>query len=85
VLRHDVERLGSDAFENVLVLFGDPPYVDAGRALDAIRPHVERWLAPEGILIWEAPVGMELVGPAGWDRFDLRRYGAACFHFWRRR
>lgn len=84
-LRADVRRLSPKAFSEVAVLFGDPPYAASAHALEAILPHVDGWMASDGVLLWEAPAGADLPDPPGWERFDLRRYGAACFHFWRRR
>lgn len=85
VLRGDARRLGPGDFSGLAVLFGDPPYAEAAGALDAVAPNLETWMDPEGLLIWEAAEGAELADPPGWERFDQRRYGAACFHFWRRR
>lgn len=85
VVRADARRLRADAFSSLAVLFGDPPYAEAAVALAAAAPHLEAWMAPGGLVVWEAAAGAELPDPPGWERFDQRRYGAACFHFWRRR
>lgn len=85
VLRADARRLRADAFGGLAVLFGDPPYAEAAAALAAVAPNLEAWMAPEGWVVWEAGAGTDLPDLPGWDRFDQRRYGAACFHFWRRR
>lgn len=85
VLRADARRLRVDAFTGLAVLFGDPPYAEAAAALAAVAPSLAAWMAPEGLVVWEAAAGAELADPPGWKRFDQRRYGAACFHFWRRR
>jgi len=84
-LRADVRRLRKDAFGGVAVLFGDPPYAEAAASLEAVAPNLDAWMDPEGLLVWESAERGELPALPGWECFDQRRYGAACFHFCRRR
>jgi len=84
VLARDAARLGEDAFRDQALVFADPPY-EAGPGLwPALAPRIALWLAPEGLLVWEAGLGSELPEVAALEPLEQRRYGAAVFHFFRK-
>jgi 16S rRNA (guanine(966)-N(2))-methyltransferase RsmD len=83
VLARDVTRLGAEDFRGLAWVFADPPY-EAGPGLwPVLAPRIAGWLAPDGILVWEAGAGSELGAAGGLEPFEQRRYGAAVFHFFR--
>jgi len=81
VLRKDVRRLAADQFADVAVLFADPPYEEAGALWQELAPRLRRWMAPEAVLVWETDAKTDLPTVPGWEEMDVRRYGAARFHF----
>jgi 16S rRNA (guanine966-N2)-methyltransferase len=84
LLAQDVRRLGPDRFRDLAVIFADPPYGESLEAWKALGPALAGWLAPAGVLVWEAPHPLELPEQPGLERLEGRRYGAAVFHFFRR-
>ena len=79
----DALALPGTAYRDLAFIFGDPPYAEAGPALEALAPRIRGWLAPGGLLVWESPSREELEAPEGFERLDRRRYGAAAFDFLR--
>jgi 16S rRNA (guanine966-N2)-methyltransferase len=77
----DVLRLPADAFAGLAVAFADPPYPDAVEAFGRIAPQLRRWMATEGLVVWETAAGDTLEAPEGWTALPSRKYGAARFHF----
>lgn len=83
VLACDARRLGSGAFRDLACLFADPPYAEAQAAWADLARLAPAWLAPGGILVFEAPAGTELPPAPGTEPLEVRRYGAAQFHLLR--
>jgi 16S rRNA (guanine966-N2)-methyltransferase len=84
VLARDVRKLGEDAFKDLAVVFADPPYDAAASLWAALAPGAVRWLAEDGVLVFESRAGTVLDPCPGLEKLDLRRYGAAEFHFFGR-
>ncbi|HLO68593.1 MAG TPA: RsmD family RNA methyltransferase [Holophaga sp.] len=80
VLAQDAARLRPASFGGLAVVFADPPYRDAPSAWAALAPLAKAWLAPGGILVFEAPAGVALAPAEGLEALGERRYGAASFH-----
>ena len=83
VLAKDVQRLPRDAFQPQAVIFADPPYETSARLWQEMAPRIRDWLAPGGVLVWEAGHPTELAAVAGLEPVESRRYGAAVFHLFR--
>jgi len=81
VLREDVLRLKPEAFRNLAFVFADPPYGESRALFQRLAPRILAWMAPGGLLVWEAEQREELDPAEGWSKVDSRRYGAARFHF----
>ncbi len=81
VLQKDAQRLEAEAFRDLALVFGDPPYAHSRDLFQSLAPRIRSWMAPGGILVWETEQREELFPPEGWSSLDSRRYGAACFHF----
>jgi 16S rRNA (guanine966-N2)-methyltransferase len=81
VLRQDALRLGAEAFHDLTVVFGDPPYTSSEELFQRMAPRIRAWMAPGGLLVWETEQREELPVLEGWSPVDSRRYGAARFHF----
>jgi 16S rRNA (guanine966-N2)-methyltransferase len=81
VLRKDARRLEHGAFSGQAVLFCDPPYARSEALWVELAPRLRAWIAPAGVLVWEAPDKLSLPEVSGWREVDSRRYGAARFHF----
>lgn len=81
VVRKDVLRLAADAFPPQAVIFADPPYETSSELWSALGPRLLSWLRKDGILVWETDAGTELPPCEGLALIDVRRYGAARFHF----
>ncbi|WP_005036954.1 RsmD family RNA methyltransferase [Holophaga foetida] len=81
VLRKDVRGLAPDQFQGVAVLFADPPYEAAAALWLEIAPRLLGWLASGGVMVWETDAKTDLAPVPGWEEVEVRRYGAACFHF----
>ncbi|BDU76630.1 RsmD family RNA methyltransferase [Mesoterricola sediminis] len=79
VAARDAGRLGPDAFRGLAVVFADPPYERALEAWAALAPVAAAWLAPGGVLVFEAAAGTVLPPHPGLEPVDVRRYGAAAF------
>ena len=77
-------RLNGDAFSGQAVIFADPPYDATLEAWAALAPRMKGWLAPDGVLVWEAGFPSELPAPKGLELVEQRRYGQAVFHIFRR-
>jgi 16S rRNA (guanine966-N2)-methyltransferase len=83
VLARDVARLGADSFKDQAVVFADPPY-EAGAGLwPLLAPRIAGWLAPGGVLVWEAGHPSQPPAAPGLELLEARRYGAAVFHIFR--
>jgi 16S rRNA (guanine966-N2)-methyltransferase len=80
ILAQDALRLKPDAFRNLAVCFVDPPYQEAAGFWKAMEARITGWLAPGGILVFEAAAGTELPVPEGLVHLETRRYGAGEFH-----
>jgi 16S rRNA (guanine966-N2)-methyltransferase len=80
VLAKDVLRLQKDSFPPQSVIFADPPYEDSVELWVALAPRLRQWLAPQGILVWEAGHPAVLPAVDGLELLESRRYGAAVFH-----
>ena len=80
IVAKDARRLPDDSFANQAVVFADPPYGATLEAWQALAPRLRRWLAPDGVLVWEA--GHPTVPPPaeGLELVESRRYGQAVFH-----
>jgi 16S rRNA (guanine966-N2)-methyltransferase len=83
ILAKDASKLPGDAFANQAVVFADPPYESSLALWQSLAPRIGPWLAPEGVLVWEAGHGTELPAVAGLEEVEARRYGAAVFHIFR--
>ncbi|BDU72564.1 RsmD family RNA methyltransferase [Mesoterricola silvestris] len=83
VLAQDVRRLGPEAFSGLAVAFADPPYEAALEAWGLLGSRIAGWLAPDGILVFEAGAGTALPAAPGLEEVETRRYGAAEFHIFR--
>ena len=81
VLHKDALRLGAEAFRDLALVFGDPPYATSRAQFERLAPRIRAWMAPAGILVWETEQRVELPVPEGWLPINSRRYGAARFHF----
>jgi len=77
----DIRRLPDAAFQDLAVIFADPPYEISLDLWANMASRIRPWLAPGGILVWETDRRTELVKVDGWDLLHSRHYGAACFHF----
>lgn len=80
VIQKDVLRLEAGAFQDLSLVFGDPPYARSLESFLRLAPQIRAWMAPGGILVWETEQREELPVPEGWSSVDSRRYGAARFH-----
>ena len=83
ILAQDVLRLAKDAFPPQAVVFADPPYELSVQLWLAMAPRIRDWLAPDGVLVWEAGHPTDLPPIAGLEPVEQRRYGAAVFHLFR--
>jgi len=81
VLRRDAVRLEAEAFRDLSLVFGDPPYANSRELFQRLAPRIRPWMTPGGILVWETEQREELPVPEGWSPLDSRHYGAARFHF----
>jgi 16S rRNA (guanine966-N2)-methyltransferase len=84
ILAKDVLRLGRDAFAGVDLVFADPPYEATAELWPALAPRILDWMAPQGLLVWEAGHLTVLAPVPGLELLESRRYGAAVFHLFRR-
>ena len=84
LLPRDALRLDGNAFPGQAVIFADPPYQATLEAWAALAPRMKGWLAPDGVLVWEAGHPTELPSHKGLELLETRRYGQAVFHFFRR-
>jgi 16S rRNA (guanine966-N2)-methyltransferase len=83
ILPEDTSRLRAESFRDLAVVFADPPYAQAPKAWEALAPLAAGWLTPGGLLVFEAPAGTSLPAAPGLEAVEVRRYGAAEFHFHR--
>jgi 16S rRNA (guanine966-N2)-methyltransferase len=81
-LRTDLRLLDADSFANQAVIFLDPPYNQSGPLWEGLAARMRRWIAPDGVLVFETDRQMKLELQPGWDLAETREYGAARFHFW---
>ena len=81
ILARDVLRLEPKAFPVQQVLFLDPPYEEALETWTVLAPRLKAWLAPKGVLVFEAKAGTTFPPAPGLALREVRRYGAAEFHF----
>ena len=84
ILPRDALRLNGDAFPGMAVIFADPPYQDTLAAWAALAPRMKGWLAPTGVLVWEAGHPTELPPHQSLELVETRRYGQAVFHIFKR-
>lgn len=80
ILRQDAFRLGAKTFNNLAVIFGDPPYDQALQAFERLAPDLRSWVRSDGLLVWETDRKAVLSASAGWALRACRDYGAARFH-----
>ena len=83
VLRQDALRCQADAFQDLDLIFADPPYEVSLPCFERLAPTLRNWLAPGGLLVWETEWRVDLSCPDGFALVDSRQYGAARFHFFR--
>jgi len=83
VLPQDARRLRPDAFPPQTVVFADPPYEAGAELWRALAPKLRDWLHPEGVLVWETGLDVDLPAPEGLEELETRHYGAAVFHLFR--
>ena len=79
-LRKDALALKAAAFQNLAIVFADPPYAEAAAAWTALAERVRGWLAPGGVAIWETESDLDLPPAPGWRLEGVRDYGRARFH-----
>ncbi len=84
-LRKDVRKLEGNAFRDMAVIFGDPPYEISAQLWLELAPRLCSWLAPGGVLVWETDRKDELPEVPDWGLVDSRRYGGGGFHFFQPR
>ena len=84
ILAQDVMRLGADAFRDQAVIFLDPPYAAWTETWAALAPRLGTWLAPTGVLVFETAAGTAFPPCPDLEPLEVRRYGAAEFHLFRR-
>lgn len=81
VLKADALKFKPEAFQDLAVIFADPPYEASLEAWNRLAPLCRGCLAPGGVLVWESSEREVLPAQPGWKLMDSRRYGAARFHF----
>lgn len=81
VVRKDILRLAADAFPPQAVVFADPPYEVSAEVWRSLGPRLRPWLRPDGVIVWETDGEAELIPEGGMVLAEVRRYGAARFHF----
>ncbi len=81
VLAKDARRLAADTFQDVAVVFADPPYPVSVELWSLLAPVIRAWMSPDGILVWESERRTDLPAVAGWERIDERAYGRAHLAF----
>lgn len=81
VVRKDVLRLTAEAFPPQAIIFADPPYEASGELWRALGSRLQSWLRKDGLVVWETDAGTDLPPCEGLSLVDVRRYGAARFHF----
>ena len=84
ILPRDATRLSGNAFPGQAVIFADPPYEATLEAWAALAPRMKGWLASDGVLVWEAGHPLELPPHKDLELLELRRYGQAVFHIFKR-
>ncbi len=58
------------------LVFADPPYDVSTPEVEAVLGELQRWMAPDGVVIVERPRNAPpLTWPAGWTAWPQRRYG----------
>ena len=82
VLHADLRRLDDTSFTSHAVIFLDPPYDQAEGLWGRMGGQLRRWMAPDGVLVFETDRQMTLELQPGWELAETREYGAARFHFW---
>lgn len=80
-MHKDIRRLKPDSFPPQAVIFADPPYEQSRELWLELGPKLQPWLRNDGVLVWETDGTTELIACQGWHLADVRKYGAARFHF----
>ncbi|MCE1228100.1 MAG: RsmD family RNA methyltransferase [Firmicutes bacterium] len=83
ILRQDALGLKEDAFQDLAVIFADPPYEHSAACFTRLTPRLRLWLQPGGLLVWETDAKTELPEAESFEPLESRRYGAGRFHFFR--
>jgi len=81
IVHKDVRNIHSGDFNDLSVIFADPPYDDSLEMWKIMAERLRGSLSSEGILVWECPKTLDLPRVAGLTAIDERRYGAAKFIF----
>jgi 16S rRNA (guanine966-N2)-methyltransferase len=80
VIAADVTRWTTGPGDRADLIFVDPPYELIPRLAPALFDKFNEWLAPEGMVIFEMPGGIELA-PEGWEcvkRIGKGRHQPGC-------
>ncbi len=83
VLRADACALSATAFQGLDIVFADPPYAASSDLFRRLGTRIAPWLRLGGLLVWEDEAGTPEPEWTGFEVLDVRRYGAARFHFLR--
>lgn len=82
VCRADILRMGrTGGYQDLAVIFADPPYALAQTAWEALAPVARSWIHANGVLVWETGNTVDLPEMPGWSLLEVRRYGPARLHF----
>lgn len=81
ILARDARKLAADSFQDVAVVFADPPYHVSPELWSLLAPRIRPWMRPDGVLVWESERRGQLAAAEGWEHVDERTYGRAHLTF----
>jgi len=81
IIHKDIRNINTEDFNNLSVIFADPPYDDSLEIWETVAERLRCFLSPDGVLVWECPKTLDLPEVPGLTAIDERRYGSAKFVF----
>lgn len=85
LLAKDARRLAPESFQDLAVVFADPPYQASAELWTLLAPRIRSWMRPDGIVVWESERRADLAAVEGWESVDVRSYGRAHLTFFQPR